>query len=116
MKNSITFNNGFVTAMTLFLEHKMWTELLPRDKNGKVYLDLRLYGATDHLYNMEIPEILSKKLQKRIFIWRDKCFKNRMNNFKNTLVTDELFKEAEDILAKVDEEIFKIKKVIMRYR
>lgn len=123
MKHKITFNNGFITAITLFLEHKdNWQRIIIDKPDAgeimkKVLLsDLRLYGATDHLYDMEIPEILSIKLRSKIISWRSKCFHYRMEDFKDTIRTDKLFKEAENILVKIDEEIFKTKKVVMRYR
>ena len=110
------FNNGFVTAIALFLEHKNFDSHLPKDKEGKVICDLRLYGASDHLYDMEIPEVFDSKLRNRILEWKDKCFENRLEHFKDTKITDIIFKEAEDILACIDEEVFKTKKVIMKYR
>jgi len=103
------FNNGFIIAMALFLEHKDNWQKTERS-------DLRLYGATDHLYDMEIPENLSAKLIKRIIRWRERCFHYRLENFKDSRITDSLFKEAEQILKAIDEEVFKTKKVIMRYR
>jgi len=114
MKNP-SFNTGFVTAITLFLEHKDNWQLI-RMENNRVMSDLRLYGASDHLYDMEIPKMLSEKLYKRIVRWRSKCFHLRMAFLEERETTDKLFKEAEDILAKIDVEIFKTKKVIMRYR
>ena len=156
MKNhKIEFNNGFVTAIALFLEHKLFTELLPKDKEGKLICDLRLYGATDHLYNIEIPKSLKAKwkifllskyiwvdswlgkylsffgsdfqknlilykktgnLVTKIFLWKERCFQNRLMHFKDTKITDELFKEAEEILKLIDEEVFGTKEVIMEYR
>lgn len=110
------FNNGFVTAIALFLEHKNFNEMLPKDKESKVICDLRLYGATDHLYDIEIPTTLSEKLKNKIIGWRDRCFHYRLEHFKDTKITDKLFTEAEDILKRIDEEVFKTKKVVMNYR
>lgn len=107
------FNNGFVTAITLFLEHKDNWQKIEREKGIS---DLRLYGATDHLYDMEIPKKLSKKLKKRILKWRARCFHHRLGHFKESKIPDSLFKEAEQILKAIDEEVFKTKKVIMNYR
>lgn len=112
----IEFNSGFVTAISLFLEHKMFTDMLPKDKEGKIICDLRLYTATDHLYDMEIPEVFDGKLRNRILDWKSKCFENRMEHFKDTKITDALFKEAEDILAQIDLQMFQTKKVIIKYR
>jgi len=111
----IEFNNGFITAIALFLEHKDNWQLI-KNKEGKIISDLRLYGATDHLYDMEIPKKLSEKLKRRILRWRAKCFHHRLENFKDRKISDELFKEAEQILKAIDEEIFKTKKVVMNFR
>jgi len=112
----IEFNNGFITAIALFLEHKSSANYLPRDTNGNLISDLRLYGATDHLYDLEIPSMLSEKLRNRIIKWKRKCFKYRLETLKEAKIADSLFKEGEQILKQIDEEIFKTKRVIMRYR
>jgi len=112
----IKFNTGFITAIALFLEHKNFISHMPKDKEGKIITDLRLYGATDHLYDLEIPKNLPRNLRKRILKWVTNCFKHRLDLFKDTKITDELFKEAENILAYIDNKIFKTKKVVMRYR
>jgi hypothetical protein len=65
---------------------------------------------------MEIPEVFDGKLRNRIIKWRDTCFTHRMDNFKDTMLTDTLFEEAENILAQIDLQIFKTKRVTMRYR
>lgn len=106
------FNNGFVVAIGLFLEHK-WQF---RELKGKGFSDLRLYCATDHLFDMEIPNNISEELKERIEKWREECFKNRLNITKNYEVGDKLFEEGEDILKEIDEEVFKTKEVEMNYR
>lgn len=130
MAHKVTFNTGFITAIALFLEHKdNWQKMKidKSDENGimkKVLLsDLRLYGATDHLYDMEIPKFRKVNMPKsmfktlqRIIRWRAKCFHYRLEHFKDTKITDELFKEAEQILKAIDEKVFQTKEVIMRYR
>jgi hypothetical protein len=113
---TIEFNTGFISAIALFLEHKNTLEFMPKDKEGKLISDLRLYAATDHLYDMIIPESLDTQLRNRIIKWKAKCFHYRLASLKTTKIADELFKEAEDILAYIDNKIFKIKKVVMRYR
>ena len=116
----IEFNNGFITAIALFLEHKNFTDQVIRARDtGNVTCDLRLYGASDHLYDMEVPSDLSKKnkaLVNRIIKFRAKCFEHRLDRLKDTNLTDSLFTEAEDILAEVDRLIFKTDKVVMNYR
>lgn len=112
----IEFNNGFVTAIALFLEHKNFTSHLPRDKENKLICDLRLYGASDHLFDLETPKSLPGKIKKRINSLRSKAFLHRLDHFEDSKYTDYLFKEAEHILKAIDEQVFKTKKFIMRYR
>jgi hypothetical protein len=114
------FNNGFITAIALFVQHKNQISHLMRDDKGKVKSDMRLYAAADHLYEMEIPKNssinISRNLRIKIIKWRDDVFHHRMDFFEDTIITDRLFKEGEDILASIDEEIFKTKQVKMHYR
>uniref|UniRef100_A0A6M3LMS9 HEPN domain-containing protein n=2 Tax=viral metagenome TaxID=1070528 RepID=A0A6M3LMS9_9ZZZZ len=108
----IEFNNGFIIAITLFLEHKNQN----LDLKEKGISDLRLYGATDHLFDLEIPKTLPINLQKRIKKARDKAFHLRLANEKDYSIADKIFKEFEDILIKIDEQIFKTKKIKVNYR
>lgn len=114
--NKPEFNNGFITALALFLEHKNADWHVPKDKEGELITDLRLYGATDHLYDLEIPKKLPDKIKKRINSLMSKAFLHRLDRFEDNKYTDSLFKEAEQILKAIDEQLFKTKKVIMNYR
>lgn len=52
------FNNGFLTALVLFyghIHHGDYSEI-----------DIRMYGATDHLLNLQIPLDLDMDLQARV--------------------------------------------------
>lgn len=111
--NKIEFNNGFITAIALFLEHRDNHFGMKRNMS-----DLRMYAAADHLCDIEIPKRLSLKLKNRIEKWKQKCWSVRLcSSDENALkVNDKLFEEAENIMKAIDEEIFKTKKVIMRYR
>jgi len=110
------FNNGFITALALFLEHKNIESHVVRNKDKIIIGDYRLYGASDHLYNLEIPADLPHNIRLKIGRLVHNCLKHRLFNFKDSEFGDKMFKEAENILAKIDQEIFKTKKVIMRYR
>ena len=109
----IEFNNGFITSLMLFTQHKTKYEDIhcvgERD-------DIRLYGAVDHLFNMEIPEDLNPKIKERVEKLVTKAFEQRMKYEKNWEIADKIFKEAEDIIAMIDKEYFTKKKVIMKYR
>lgn len=112
----IEFNNGFITAIALFLEHKNRESHMPKTEEGKLICDIRLYGAADHLFDLEIPNKLPNNLKKRISKWTAKCIHNRLENKNTTKLADSLFKEGEDILKQIDELIFKTTKVKMRCR
>ena len=103
------FNNGFITALALFAEHK---------NQRSIGYDHRLYGASDHLFDIEIPKRLPNKLKTRVKKLKHMALKNRLNymeNPKTTELSDRLFKEAEDILIAVDKQYF-VKKVKVHYR
>ena len=110
------FNNGFLTAIMLFVEHKTMRDHIVSDEKGNVKWDMRLYGATDHLYAIEIPEDLDDYIKAKIIAWRDKCFENRMENLTDIKIANSLFEEGEDIIALIDRKYFKTKKVKMHYR
>jgi hypothetical protein len=97
------------------MESKKWKKKWKKI-NNKVISDLRLYSATDHLYDLDIPKIISEELKNKILSWRSECFHHRLEQLKDTSISDRLFKEAEDILAKIDMEIFHTKKIVMNYR
>lgn len=111
-KKELEFNNGFVTAIALFTQHKhQFRELREIHRS-----DLRLYAATDHLYDIELPEHLPKKLAMKIGKARAKAFNNRMDNTKDWKVADNIFKEFEDILKAIDEHYFVKKEVVLKHR
>lgn len=119
----IEFNNGFITAIALFLEHKNRKDDLSRNQKGMIISDLRLYGATDHLFDLEIPKFVKthmpadmEKVLVKIIKWKEECLNYRLSNLETMEVADRLFKEAEDILKMIDEKMFKTKKVVMHYR
>jgi len=92
---------GFITALALFLEHKNFSSHVVRD-NNHIINDLRLYGATDHLLDMEIPRNLPSNLRKTIQELRTDCLAHRMDTFKDSKFTDDLFRKAEDIMASIE--------------
>ena len=60
-KEEIEFNNGFLTAIGLFLAHER--DEWHRENKTR---SLTLYGATDHLYGLEVPKNLPKGIKDRI--------------------------------------------------
>lgn len=102
MKRKIEFNNGFLIAISLFLEHK--NKYKGTDKNN----DLRIYAASDHLADLEIPDYVSKRLKRRIKKAVNYIFKYRLLPMNNK-EADGIFKEFEDIMIELDKELFNLK-------
>jgi len=97
--SEIEFNNGFLIAIALFLEHK----------SKEIYEDypaLLMSGAKDHLYDLQIPISLSKKLKNRILKAQKEVLD--IDTMKDLKVEDisKYFTEFEDILIEVDKELF----------
>lgn len=73
MAVEIEFNNGFFTALFLFYAHK--NQASPPDMN----MDIRIYGASDHLLDMDIPGELPDKLKERVEEFREQVLENRLS-------------------------------------
>lgn len=105
-----TFNNGFIIALVLFLEHKNDERMKTKD------MDTRLYGAADHLFDMEIPALLHTKLRDRVLKLKSNVMKYRLEPHNNNNIIDDLFKEAEDILIEIDKYYFRVEANDITYR
>lgn len=109
------FNNGFLTAICLFLEHKMDYSKVHRELNS----DLRLYSAYDHLIDIEIPTDLPKRLTNRINRAIKKAYKYRnisyfeVENYPKKV--DAIFLEFENIIKDIDRETYNLN-VKIKYR
>lgn len=95
------FNNGFVTALGLFYGHSMNPSI--RDKQSA---HLVLYGATDHLADIEYPENISQELKEKISNFVDLAFSYRLS--WDTPINDiySIFEACREILKQIDEEVF----------
>ena len=107
-KSNIEFNTGFITAIGLFLAHER-DEWHREDK----IRSLTLYGATDHLHNLEIPKRLPKKLKNRIQNAVKEAYKYRLENPTSEQVLA-IFTEFKNILKELDEYLWK-KEVYIGY-
>jgi len=110
------FNNGFVTALTLFYGHDD-SSMRGDVKEGDN--DYRLSGGKDHLYEMVIPSTLSDGLRTRIETFREAVFRLSGTSFWKPSVSmieavDKLFEECYRILMAIDEEVFGLS-VVVRY-
>jgi len=104
----VEFNTGFVTALALFYGHRHQIQGTP------LIRDLRIYGAADHLFDMEIPEQLDEKLKKRIERWRSKVISLRLKHL-TWEEGNKLFDECLQILKALDRQYWSLK-VIVKYK
>jgi len=104
------FNTGFITAIALFLEHKHFRII--NTINCKS--DSRLYGASDHLMEMEIPEFLDEKLRQRIMDAKVRVIENRLEDDFDKIfkISNDLFEEFENIMIEIDRLMFAPKVVV----
>ena len=108
---TVEFNTGFISALAMFYGHRMaWGD-------EKVYQitkhDMRIYGASDHLYDIEYPKNLSAGLKQKIQEFVSDVFKVRLENISRE-DAENLFNRCRDLIIAIDEEYF-IKKVIFKY-
>ena len=95
----VEFNNGFVTALGLFHGHSM-------DGMLKTSPELVLYGASDHLYDIEYPSNISDELKEKIGSFVDYVFTFRMRHDTTREEVFEVFEACRKLLVKIDEELF----------
>lgn len=93
------FNNGFVTALALFYGHSMDGI----DKDGSN--DYRVYVASDHLYDLEIPACISEDLRTRLKAWVDYVFSQKLER-PSKAETSAIFEDCKKYLMEIDREVF----------
>ena len=110
------FGQGLTYCLGLFLCHSERDYNMPKRLNAtkkeKEVLeiinrpDLWFYGAADHLYEMEIPETLSRRLKKRLAKFKDKVMGWRLVMDEKDKPTQEdktwSINEAKDLLRLID--------------
>jgi len=103
LDREIEFNNGFVTALALFYGHReQFTKA-----SSLVGHDLRINGASDHLFDIEYPANLDVKLRRKIQKFVKDVLETR-RGFVNVSIEDgnELFERCKDLLKEIDEICF----------
>ena len=87
------FGKGFSYCIGLFLMHS----------ERKEYEGFHLWfnGASDHLYDLEIPDCFSGVMKKRIETWQAKCLDWRLNKY-NPADKKWAIDEARSFLMKYD--------------
>ena len=109
------FGKGFIYPLILFAKHcervNRFMELYKKDKTKRTlnpYSDF-FYGATDHLYELEIPEQFKRfKLAKLTQELIDLCFKYRLPTGKDDKEATE--KEYDRAFELLDEIAFEVDK------
>jgi hypothetical protein len=101
----VEFNNGFVTALALYYAHSMDDNLLD---NKSVNASLVNYAASDHLYDIEIPESISSELRDRIQNFVDYVFSQRLERPSRQEVF-KMFEDSRGLLMDIDKEVFGLK-------
>jgi len=110
-KAEVEFNDGFITALTLFYGHReQFNEAALRATKH----DLRIYAASDHLFNIQIPKCLSLRLRRKIRKFVNTCLDRR---FERITVDEgnQLFDQVLELLKKIDKECFGLK-VVVNYK
>ena len=106
MEEEVEFNNGFVVALALFYGHRNKEEI------RKPSYDLRIYGAADHLFNIEIPKKLDLGLKRKLNKFIKDVFEKRMDLHLTSEEAEDLFDRCKELLKEIDEKVFKLKVVI----
>lgn len=109
MTRKIEFNNGFVTALSLFYGHRFQFE----EASKIVGHDMRIYGATDHLYNIEFPKRLPRRIKKLYGKFHGHCFTVRLENIKIE-EGNQIFSECLEVIKAIDRHYF-VKNVKVHY-
>ena len=100
----VEFNNGFVTALALFYGHREQF----REASKIVGYDMRIYGASDHLINIEYPLEIPENLKERIKAFVSWVFSLRLER-PTVDEGNRIFDTCKDILKEIDEKIFGLK-------
>lgn len=103
------FNSGFVSALGKFLGHQHQSQAT------RLLYDLRIYGASEHLYDLEIPASLPEEIKARVGKFVDDVFRQRLNLNLAVEEADLLFQEADQILQEIDRVVFKLSHVCSKY-
>jgi hypothetical protein len=110
---SVEFNNGFITALALFYAHRFYN-LSAFETIHKVFgPDLRLYGGSDHLLNIQIPSNIDPDLRRKVEDLVSKVKSLRYAELTKDEV-EEIFDECLEILKELDRRLFGLE-VIVNY-
>jgi hypothetical protein len=105
-RKDVEFNTGFVTALALYYGHRQ----MFRDSRTKDILkenDLRNYGASDHLFDIEYPMNLDEDLKKQIEQFVGHALNLRLGRITEA-DTENLFEECLSCLKEIDKKVFHV--------
>jgi hypothetical protein len=102
---SVEFNNGFITALTLFYAHRFYNLSVFRTIYKVSGRDLRLWSGSDHLLDIQIPDNIDPDLRRRIEDFVNKVVSLRFAELNEGEV-DKVFDECLEILKEVDRRLF----------
>ena len=98
------FNNGFITALALFYGHREQF----REHSKIAGYDMRIYGASDHLLDIQYPENLEPELKEKVERFVNDVISLRLERISQR-EADELFDRCLEILKEIDEKYFGLK-------
>jgi hypothetical protein len=102
MKKEVEFNNGFVTALTLFYGH-YWQGAYGETDHG-----VRIYPASDHLFDIEYPKNLDPELRRKVEKFVKDVLSVRLKDISRA-EEERLFNRCLEILKLIDKKHFKLK-------
>lgn len=94
------FGKGFTYCIGLFLAHAD-RELFKMPGSSPDY-SLWFNGATDHLFDLEIPRSLCDEFKDKIYDWQNKCIDWRMSGGVTEENQSWAIQTAKDILREYD--------------
>lgn len=96
------FGTGFAYCLGLFLCHSEREEV--RGKGGDYHeAHMWFYGAVDHLFELQVPDIFSDEKKAEIQAFRDRCIKYRWGTEATWENVTEEIQNAKDFLRQFDE-------------
>lgn len=109
VKQNSEFGKGLTYCLGLFLCHSERDYLITENDKEKMIINkphMWFYGASDHLFDLQIPKTLPKVLQKRLKEFQRKCLIWRLPMMQEDKATEEdriwAVDEAKELLRAVD--------------
>ena len=115
------FGRGVTYCLGLFLAHerelyhkldsyKELSKKFPEVYKESAAVQLWFYSSADHFFELEIPETLPKKIQKRLGVLKAKCLVWRLSMYENNSpkISDAKWAldEAKALLLEIDKKMF----------